>query len=91
MPGSKPWTTSKLNRLSAYDTAARIPTGIPTLLPGATVTVGAIAITSASAPFSNARRPAARSRARPEGARTVTLCPSLRSSAATPATCSLTS
>src|SRR6478736_7214471 len=54
-------------------------------------TDGPSAIRSASAPFASERRPSRRSAALPDGASTVTRCPSLRSSAATPATWSLTS
>ena len=54
-------------------------------------TDGPSAIRSASAPSASERRPSRRSAALPDGASTVTRCPSLRSSAATPATWSLTS
>src|SRR5438874_11181479 len=52
---------------------------------------GPSAIVSASAPSWSAWRPAVSSRARDDGASTVTRCPRARSPSATPATCSLTS
>src|SRR5260221_11285068 len=61
------------------------------LLRRETGTEGPIAITSASASLSNACRPASRSAVRLDGASTVTVCPSTRSSFATPVTWSLTS
>ena len=54
-------------------------------------TDGPRAITSASASPGSDRRPSRRSAARLDGASTVTEWPSFRSSAATPATWSLTS
>ena len=54
-------------------------------------TDGPTAITSASPSPCSARRPSRRSAPRLDGASTVTECPSVRSSPATPATWSLTS
>src|SRR5581483_1588541 len=90
-PGSKPWTMSYAPFESATERLARHPTGTPMLLRREIGTAGPIAITSASAAPSSELRPALRCSARPEGASTVTVLPSSRSPAATPATWSLTS
>ena len=95
--GDKPALVIRLGQ-SAAVMALRGPDGVPRTAPATptrlrreTRTAGPSAITSASAPSRRARRPARRSAARVEGARTVTCCPSRRSPAATPATCSFTS
>ena len=89
--GSNPWTTSKRPSASASERFARAPTGTPIRLRREMGTAGPSATISSSRPSSKARRPAARSLARFDGARTVTECPSARNSRATPATCSFTS
>ena len=68
-----------------------MPTGTPSVERREIGTAGPTAITSGDAPSRRARRPAASSPARADGASTVTACPSARSSCATPATCSFTS
>src|SRR5581483_6051735 len=70
---------------------ARTPTGTPICERREIGTAGPTAITSAGRPSSSACRPARRSAARVEGARTVTVWPRSRSAPAIPATCSLTS
>ena len=89
--GSNPWTTSYSPWLSASARFARTPTGTPRLDRRETGTLGPTAMTSAGWPRFSARRPARRSAARLEGARTVTVWPSERRAAAIPATCSFTS
>ena len=91
IPGSKPWTTSKSPPASASSRRRARAERHPTRLRRETGTAGPIATTSRAVPASSARRLSRRSRGRLEGASTVTSCPSARSSAATPATCSLTS
>ena len=92
-PGSNPWTTSNRPRARASERLARTPTGTPIRLRREIGTAGPMAISSggSSKAPSSARRPAARSRARFEGARTVTAWPRRRSSRASPSTCSFTS
>ena len=92
-PGSKPCTTSKRPRASASARLARTPTGTPIRLRREIGTAGPSATNSPSNRLSlrKTRLAWARSRARFDGARTVTSWPRCRSSPASAATCSLTS
>ena len=89
--GSKPWTTSNSPCATASARFARTPTGTPSRDRRDTGTAAPTAITSRRSPRASARRPASRSPARVDGARTVTSWPRARSPRASPATCSFTS